>query len=471
MGIVAAYVVPHPPLIVPEVGRGEERAIQSTIDAYEEVSRRIASMKPDTIVVVSPHAPLYRDCFHVSTGDAAHGSMGDFGAWDISLNVSYDQRFVSSLESCMRAQGIPLCGSGTRDGELDHATVVPLYFVNSLYDGYRLVRVGLSGLSSDYHFRIGRCLAEAAADLGRKTVLLASGDLSHRLEEDGPYGFAPEGPEFDRKAVQAFKSGNLRSLFSFDDAFLDRAAECGLRSFQVMAGALEDASFSPELLSYEGPFGVGYAVASFEREGDDFSEQAVPYEESVKQGRKRGGEGAAYRDPLVVLAQDTIEEFVRTGRRMALPAELPRELTHRRAGVFVTIHGPDGLRGCIGTIEPVTDSVAEEAIRNGIAAASEDPRFPPVEADELEHLSYSVDVLFPPEPVESLDELDPTRYGVIVAKGHRRGLLLPNLEGVETAAEQVAIAKSKAGIDASDDGCRLERFEVVRHEPGAVSRV
>lgn len=463
MGIVAAYVVPHPPLIVPEVGRGEERAIQSTVDAYEEVSRRIASAAPDTIVVISPHAPLYRDCFHVSTGDAAHGSMGDFGAWDVSLNVSYDQRFVSALAACMRARGIPLCGSGTRDGELDHATFVPLYFVNSAYDDYRLVRVGLSGLSSEEHLRTGRCVAEAAADLGRKTVLIASGDLSHRLEEDGPYGFAPEGPEFDRNVIQMLESGNLIDLFSFDDAFLDHAAECGLRSFQVMAGALEDEPFSHELLSYEGPFGVGYAVAAFERKGGSSSERMASRPASRERGQEGAG-GATFPDPLLELAQDAVEGFVRTGRCVALPSGLPVELAQGRAGVFVTIHAPGGLRGCIGTIEPVTGSIAEEAIRNAIAAASEDPRFPPVEADELGHLTYSVDVLFPPEPVGSLDELDPTRYGVIVTKGHRRGLLLPNLEGVETAAEQVAIAKRKAGIDVSDDGCRLERFEVVRHE-------
>ncbi len=466
MGIVAAYVVPHPPLIVPEVGRGEERAIQNTINAYEEVSRRIAGMKPDTIVVVSPHAPLYRDCFHVSTGDAAHGSMGDFGAWDIAMNVSYDQQFVSSLAACARAHGVPLCGSGTRDGELDHATFVPLYFVNAVYDEYRLVRLGLSGLPAEDHLRIGRCLAEAAADLGRKTVLVASGDLSHRLEEDGPYGFAPEGPKFDRDVVRMLESGDLKGLFSFDKAFLDRAAECGLRSFQVMAGALEDAPFSSELLSYEGPFGVGYAVAAFEREGDASPEHRVSHTGFAEQGQGGREEVAASSDPLLALAQDAVEEFVRTGRRIVLPKGLPAEFTQRRAGVFVTIHGPAGLRGCIGTIEPVSGSIAEEVIRNGISAASEDPRFPPVEVDELGHLSYSVDVLFPPESVGSLDELDPARYGVIVTQGYRRGLLLPNLAGVQTAAEQVAIAKRKAGIDASDDDFRLERFEVIRHERG-----
>ena len=121
------------------------------------------------------------------------------------------------------------------------------------------------------------------------------------------------------------------------------------------------------------------------------------------------------------------------------------------------------LRGCIGTISPTTSSIADEIIRNAISAGTEDPRFPPVTEDELSRLEYSVDVLGKAEKIESMDELDPLRYGVIVSKGHRRGLLLPNLEGVETAEKQISIALRKAGISPNED-YQLERFEVVRHK-------
>ena len=239
MSIVAAYVVPHPPLIVPAVGHGQERAIQATVDAYEEVARRIAAHAPDTIVVVSPHAPLYYDCFHISTGDAAHGDMGRFDAWEAAMNVPYDPSFAAAVSACARARGVPICGSGMRDGELDHATFVPLHFVNERYAGYRLVRVGLSGLTPADHREVGRCVAEAACDLDRTCVLVASGDLSHKLKEDGPYGFAPEGPVFDRTVTGLFDEGDLEGLFSIDAAFREAAAECGLGSFQIMAGALD----------------------------------------------------------------------------------------------------------------------------------------------------------------------------------------------------------------------------------------
>ena len=472
MSIVAAYAVPHPPLIVPSVGRGQEGAIQDTVDACREVARRIAAHKPQTVVVVSPHAPLFRDCFHMSTGDAGHGDMGQFGAWDASMNVSYDGELACAIEACARKHAVPVCGSGMSDGELDHATFVPLWFVNEAFGGYRIVRIGLSGLSPDSHRALGRCIAEAAADLDRTVVLVASGDLSHRLKADGPYGYAPEGPVFDRTVTALLDAGDLDGLFAIDGAFADAAAECGLRSFQIMAGALEGVPFTHELLSYEGPFGVGYAVAAFEAEGalgDGAVRSAVDAEHDERDAANEAANDASA-DPYVALARASVEGFVRTGRPIARPAGLPPELADERAGVFVSLHEHGDLRGCIGTIAPVTGSVADEIIRNGVAAASEDPRFPAVQQDELDFLSYSVDVLFPPMPISSPAELDPARFGVIVEKGSRRGLLLPNLEGVDTVEEQLAIAKRKAGIHPFDDDVDLMRFEVVRHDRGGQAR-
>ena len=473
MSIVAAYVVPHPPLIVPAVGHGQERAIQATVDAYEEVARRIAAHAPDTIVVVSPHAPLYYDCFHVSTGDAAHGDMGRFDAWEAAMNVPCDPSFSAAVSACARARGVPICGSGMRDGELDHATFVPLHFVNERYAGYRLVRVGLSGLTPADHREVGRCIAEAACDLDRTCVLVASGDLSHKLKEDGPYGFAPEGPVFDRTVTGLLDEGDLEGLFSIDAAFRDAAAECGLGSFQIMAGALDGVPATHELLSYEGPFGVGYAVAAFEVQGPTGDGAVAAGVDAEADARGTEDEAAAEQDgadPFVALARAAVEGFVRTGRPLARPDGLPPELADVRAGVFVSLHEGGDLRGCIGTIEPVTGSIADEIIRNGTAAASEDPRFPPVGAGELDALSYSVDVLFPPEPVDSEAALNPALYGVIVTLGRRRGLLLPNLEGVDTATQQVAIARAKAGIAPDERGVRLERFQVVRHDRGGEAR-
>ena len=164
--------------------------------------------------------------------------------------------------------------------------------------------------------------------------------------------------------------------------------------------------------------------------------------------------------PLVELARRTIEAFVREGKIAAPPDDQLPEM-REQAAVFVSLHRRGDLRGCIGTLQPAEDSVAQEIIQNAISAATRDPRFDPMGPDELDDLDISVDVLSPPEPISSIAELDPVRYGVIVESGMRRGLLLPNLEGVDTAEEQVEIARRKAWIS-SRDPVQLYRFEVRR---------
>jgi hypothetical protein len=165
--------------------------------------------------------------------------------------------------------------------------------------------------------------------------------------------------------------------------------------------------------------------------------------------------------PLARLAKKTVETFVKEGKTPK-PEELTPEMMEK-AGVFVSIHKLDELRGCIGTFEPTKDNVAEEIIANAVSSATRDPRFPPVAPNELKDLEYSVDVLTKPEPIESKDQLDPKKYGVIVECGFRKGLLLPDLEGVDTVDYQIDICRQKAGI-APDEPIKLYRFEVKRHK-------
>ena len=164
---------------------------------------------------------------------------------------------------------------------------------------------------------------------------------------------------------------------------------------------------------------------------------------------------------IVELAKQTIEEYVRSGKTISPPRDLSPELA-ARAGVFVSLKKQGNLRGCIGTFEPTANTVAEEVIRNAIAAAMQDPRFHAVEKDELTEIEFSVDVLSPPEKITSIKDLDPKIYGIIVVQGMRRGLLLPDLEGVDTAEEQLKITKMKAGIW-TDENLEIFRFTVTRY--------
>lgn len=465
MAIVGAFVLPHPPLIIPEVGHGRERGIQRTVNACEEVARRIAALAPQTVVVSSPHATLYRDYFHISPGKSARGSFAAYGAPQATYEVAYDTELVSAICDVCEDEGVSAGTGFERDARLDHGTMIALHFIQRYRRDFRVVRMGLSGFSPAEHYSLGRAVSEAAQRLDRRVVWLASGDLSHKLTEDGPYGFAAEGPAFDKRITQDFARADLVDILAMDPSLAERAAECGLRSFQMMAGALHGLRVRGELLSYEGPFGVGYGVAAFEVQDEgggagDCDRLAAYLDLRAKDLRRRkDGE-----DSFVRLARASLEAYVREGRRISVPDGLPEELYATRAGCFVSLKVDGMLRGCIGTIAPTRRSLAEEICANAISAGTRDPRFDAVRADELDELVYDVDVLTSPEPIASRDELDPARYGVIVsASDGRRGLLLPDLDGVDTVDEQLRIAAQKGRIDLDFDDYSLERFEVVRH--------
>ena len=458
--IKGAFMVPHPPLIVPEIGRGEERKIKNTVCAYHEIGRRIADLKPETIVLISPHQTMYADYFHISPGDHAEGDFGQFRAGQVRMEADYDTEFVENLRKLAEAGVLPAGTEGERGRGLDHGTMVPLYFVNQYWKDYKLVRMGLSGLPLADHYELGRRIKETSEILGRDTVLIASGDLSHRLSFDGPYGYKEEGPAYDSRIMEVMGNGDFGKLLEFSESFCEKAGECGHRAFTIMAGALDRTGVVAERLSYEGPFGVGYGICAYEICGRDLTRNFKDQYEKMERERLR--EQRAKEDAYVRLARAVIEEYVRTGIKKRIPKDLPEEMYTRRAGVFVSIKKGGQLRGCIGTIQAVQPSIAEEITENAVSASTKDPRFPPIVPEELEFLTISVDVLGDKERIDSPAQLDVERYGVVVTKGYRRGLLLPNLDGIDTVKEQIRIAKQKAGIGEHEEA-ELERFEVIRH--------
>ena len=460
MAVQAAFMVPHPPMIVPEIGRGSEEQIAETTRAYERVAEEIAALKPETIVITSPHSVMYSDYFHISPGKRARGSFADFRAGQVKFNEEYDEELVDQI--CLRAveEHFPAGTLGERDAKLDHGTMVPLWFIRQKYDGFRIVRIGLSGLPLTDHYRLGMMIKEAAEAVNRKVVFVASGDLSHKLQTYGPYGFAPEGPEYDKRIMDVCGRAAFGELLSFDETFCDKAAECGHRSFVIMAGAFDGVSVKAETLSHQDVTGVGYGICTFYPEGED--KQRCFLDRFLAEAEQRLTEQADKSDDYVRLARKSLESYVKSRKTISVPGGLPEEMLKTRAGAFVSIHKHGKLRGCIGTIAPTADNVAQEIIRNAISAATKDPRFDPITEDELKWLEINVDVLGKPEKISSIDELDVKRYGVIVSSGYKRGLLLPDLDGVDTPEEQVAIAMKKGGIRESDH-YTLERFEVVRH--------
>ena len=461
MSVVGAIVVPHPPILLPEVGRGEEKKISATDAAYRKAAALVKELDPETIVLLSPHSVMYADYFHISPGSAAKGDMRQFHAPQVKIRAEYDSDFSEALAKAASAEGFPAGTLGERNAELDHGTVIPLYFVNQFFTDYRLVRIGLSGLPLTDHYHLGQLIRQTAEKLDRRTVIIGSGDLSHRLKEDGPYGLAEEGPEYDERIMDVLSRAAFDELLDFDEGFCDRAAECGHRSFCILAGALDGLSVEAERLSHEGTFGVGYGVCTYRVTGRDPSRHCL--DRWRERQRKSLEEKQRNEDAYVRLARAAVNSWVEWRKRPELPEDLPAEMLSGRAGVFVSLHKDGMLRGCIGTIQAVKRNIAEEIVENGISAATKDPRFSPVRPEELEALEISVDVLGKPEKIRSKEELDVKRYGVIVTKGFRRGLLLPNLDGVDTVEQQLSIALRKAGLSEREKDFEMERFEVVRH--------
>ena len=463
MSILGAVVVPHPPIILPEIGHGEEQKISSTINAYKEIARRIVELEPETIIITSPHSIMYADYFHISPGVSASGNLIQFRAGQVSLSINYDVDLAKKISDYSSEENIPAGTLGERNPALDHGTIIPLRFLQQAgldFDKVKFLRIGLSGLSAKVHYHFGQAIAKAADELGRKIFFLASGDLSHKLKSDGPYGYVEEGPLFDSEVMENLSSADFFSLLTMDDKICSRAAECGLRSFWIMSGALDRLNVRAEKLSYQGTFGVGYGIVWFNVGGEDlsrnFGEQLVKFKHNEAIKRQ------ATEDDYVKLARYSLETFVKTHKPAELPKNLPDELLNRKAGAFVSLHKDGNLRGCIGTIVATQNNLAEEILQNAISACSKDPRFSPVTVDELDDIVYSVDVLGDAERVFNIRDLDPKIYGIIVENKTRRGLLLPDLEGIDTVQEQIAIAKRKAGINPSEQ-VMIWRFEVIRH--------
>ena len=364
-------------------------------------------------------------------------------------------RIVDSLDAadlpCASREG----EARLRPGWADHATIVPLHFL-ALSPEVRLVVLSLSYLSAEHHRRLGAIVASCAEELGRRVAFVASGDLSHRLTRDAPAGYSSRGADLDAAIVDGVRRGALNALSQLDPVLVEAGGECGLRSILALGGFCGADPLPTRVLSYEGPWGVGYLTALV---GEDALSRLARLQESVPDTGRKGGMPGTAESEIVRLARLSIEHLLGAGA--AVEPVLTDAVYPLRAGVFVSLHREGHLRGCIGTIAPTWPTLAQEVAHNAVEAATQDPRFPPLLPSELADLDVKVDVLHAPEACE-LSELDPSTYGVIVTDGRRRGLLLPDLEGVDTVSVQLEIALRKAGI-APGSPCRLERFLVDRY--------
>lgn len=459
-------IFPHPPIIIPEIGKENLPDAEKTYQGVQELAQEVMSVAPETLIMITPHGPTFQDALILWGMENLAGNFAAFGAPKIKFSFINDIPLIEEIVVQATNANIPavkfqqeLAGRYGLNTSLDHGVLVPLYFLQKAGFQGKIAVVSMGLLPFVELYAFGRAMQEAVKNLGRKTAVITSGDLSHRLTPDAPAGYHPEGKVLDEKIVTAIKQGRPEDLLNLDLAMIEKAGECGLRPIIIGLGSLDGWETETRVISYEGPFGVGYLTALIKPQREEEGTRILKklFEQRQKEIEAKRKEES----PLVRLARQTVESYVKDRKVSKIDLELPTGLPNQ-AGVFVSIKKHGDLRGCIGTTAPTRNSLREELIYNAISAASQDPRFNPVEEEELKDLVYSVDVLGVPQPVKSFAELDAKKYGVIVRENGRSGLLLPDLEGIDEVEEQVRIAKEKAGISPNED-VELYRFEVNRY--------
>jgi aromatic ring-opening dioxygenase LigB subunit/AMMECR1 domain-containing protein len=449
--VVCAVLMPHAPILVPEVGGKKGDAAQASCQAMREAVACVMSFRPETLVLISPHSPRQPGAFGVWAGERLRGSLAQFGASRANVSLPNDTRLAQAIVT--EAKSRDLATWMIHDRALDHGALVPLWFLAEAGWVGPTIVLSLSYSEEGGLVELGEAIATAAYSSHRHIAIVASGDMSHRLKPNAPCGFHPQAHQFDETFIRLVRDGEYHQIRNIPPELRALAAEDAVDSTLVAAAAVDWRTTGHKVLNYEGPFGVGYGVAIL------FAEEPLLADLRLAPAANTNKEGLI----LPALARQSVTAALR-GRSELPPAATGQYLSAAR-GVFVTMHDrSSGLRGCSGTFLPVCANLVAETWRSARLAAFEDLRFPPVKADELPNLRFDVSVLHSIEKVSSTDELDPARYGVMVCtEDGRHGLLLPAIAEITTGLQQLSFARKKGQIE-PDEPMILQRFQVDRFE-------
>lgn len=456
--IVFAALMPHAPILADGVGSAHQhKEVRHTIDAMAQVARHALAAQPDMILLVSPHSPRRSGAFGIWRTPVLRGSLELFGAPDCRVELPLDMAFADQLATEVASRGLHLWPINA--SVLDYGATVPLSYLFAA--GWRspTVVVGLNKSGEPGLDEFGEAIAATAAKLKRRVALIASGDMSHRIGPSAPLGFNVEGNRFDESLIELLRHGTRQGIRQLDPKLVAIAAEDVVDSVRVVLAASSYSAEGGAVLSYEGPFGVGYGVAIL-------AEKQPPEPAGSGRSSLENATGTlSHLADLPSLARRSIEEQLRGGETEP-PMKAAGALMEPR-GVFVTLRAPSGrLRGCAGTSSPTSPDLLQETWHCARAAAFADSRFPPLKKEELRRIRITISILSALEPIDSAAELDPMLYGIVVTGDDgRTGLLLPALPGVDSPAEQLRLARHKARIP-EHEHVRIQRFTTrVYQEP------
>lgn len=481
MALLKGYLMPHAPTFIDSIGGDRLHQVNTTREAMYKVADEIARLKPDLIIVISPHGPIFSDAITIYNQNNYFGNFKPFGEYDLRYSFSKDQEFINSFNQYnYQEQGDFYCLNESQfksfqvQTELDHGILVPLHFIKERYKNFKLVAMSYGSFSYHRLMKNGEILGDFIHQIDKRVVVIASGDMSHALKDSGPYEYHEDGKKFDQEIKMKLTLNKPYEIFKFPQEIIENAKECGLRSYALLMGILNNCQLESKVLSYEAPYGVGYLVASFELVGENTEDEVEQIYNYYKHRLEaiRNNE-----DDIVIFARKIIEAYVTTGKRpiviskgdtvlineQFLTSDRYKQMSQITRGCFVSLHLDGSLRGCIGTIGATESNVLYEISKNAVASCSKDNRFNPVELEELERLEIKVDILSELSPLSSLEQLNPRKFGVVVRKGYKQGVLLPELEGINTVEQQIEIASQKGGF-AVDEIEEILCFTVDRYK-------
>lgn len=438
MAIVFGGLTPHAPVLIPDIGRHDTLKLNQTVNAMRELARQVVMQAPDVVVIVTPHSRSNGDGFGIHWRDWQVGDFAHYRAPQIALDAPGDPLLAEAIRDVAIADDLSVhLVDKDRAVPLDYGVSVPLYYLQRAgYNGAVVPITVSKNASREEHRRFGCAVAKAVSALGKSTVLLASGDLSHKLAPTAPAGHAPAGAQFDELLLKLLDNGNWDQIVELDEALRAEAGECGYRALLVLVGALEKSLPKANLLAYESPFGVGYATAT------------IDVEEPGEQDEDFNPAG---------FARQVIDTYLQTDRLPPSPPTFPRE----PRGCFVCLKRDGAMQVCVGSVAPAEDTLAQEIARHALMAIQRYADRHEVTIDEvIHHLEFSIDLLDELEPAKGAGEIDPAVHGVAVVAGDRHGVLLPGR--AETAEAMIGQALEMAGIG-RDEPYELHRFRVERY--------
>ncbi|MEN9557649.1 MAG: hypothetical protein RL141_18 [Candidatus Parcubacteria bacterium] len=260
--IVFAAIVPHSPLLIQGVGKEKREALTQTLRAYAAIEQALYVSHPETLVVISPHAPSYADAFSANMAPTYTGTLKAFGDHTTTVEAKGDFLLLDRLQRSLRASNIPFTLSSNE--ELDYGFTVPLLLLTSHLTDWRLVPVAPSQLDPQAHVDFGKELGQALHAEAARVAVIISADLSHKLTAASPGGASVEGPAFDATIRHKLATMDTEGLLALDAQAVEAAGQCGYRPIMTLLGILDGMNAKPKELCYEAPFGVGYLSMPFD---------------------------------------------------------------------------------------------------------------------------------------------------------------------------------------------------------------